>query len=313
MYSKRQEQGKWNPGIISRDIPNFCAVLQLQTESWYQFTKHLKQGHCPIKAGVIFYFLLRLSKIKLSCFIAVLGKFRQLKHWKRGVCVRDSSGVHRRLENLQRNHHLPQWASREGVLHGASHNRRGLGGNEWRISRGNEFLFRSLSTYVRSILNQNSFPTIFFYHLFFKIYRRSWRNFPTTSKSQNVCVERLAQPRPQSRFVGCSSPKFYCVAIGCVCWLFTAKGSTNLCDDFSQDDDDDDRCAINILKEEKRNCREVKAWHTKLAWMRFFGWLQVPSKEWVVCIVYWVLKNNRYELSSTHWRKYGNTANVHSQ
>ncbi|EDS34281.1 conserved hypothetical protein [Culex quinquefasciatus] len=51
MYSKRQEQGKWNPGIISRDIPNFCAVLQLQTESWYQFTKHLKQGHCPIKAG----------------------------------------------------------------------------------------------------------------------------------------------------------------------------------------------------------------------------------------------------------------------
>lgn len=55
MYSKRQEQGKWNPGIISRDIPNFCAVLQLQTESWYQFTKHLKQGHCPIKAGVIFF------------------------------------------------------------------------------------------------------------------------------------------------------------------------------------------------------------------------------------------------------------------
>ncbi|KAL9707146.1 hypothetical protein quinque_010664 [Culex quinquefasciatus] len=51
MYSERLEQGKWHPGIVSRDIPNICAVLQVPTEAWYQFTKHLRQKQCPFKAG----------------------------------------------------------------------------------------------------------------------------------------------------------------------------------------------------------------------------------------------------------------------
>lgn len=52
MYTERLEQGKWNPGIVSRDIPNLCPVLKMPSEPWYQYTKHLENLHCPINAGV---------------------------------------------------------------------------------------------------------------------------------------------------------------------------------------------------------------------------------------------------------------------
>lgn len=105
-----------------------------------------------------------------GCFIAVLGTFRQLKHWQCGVCVRASSSVHRRLENLQRNHHLQKWAPREGVLHGSCHNRRGLGVNEC-------FIYKILSRAMK-YKNINFFKS-----------KSNWRNFLKISPSRNECGE----------------------------------------------------------------------------------------------------------------------------
>lgn len=68
MYTERLEQGKWNPGIVSRDIPNLCPVLKMPSEPWYQYTKYLENVHCPIKAGVSENHLHITSRLKTFCF-----------------------------------------------------------------------------------------------------------------------------------------------------------------------------------------------------------------------------------------------------
>ncbi|KAL1380216.1 hypothetical protein pipiens_003613 [Culex pipiens pipiens] len=51
LYTKRLERGKWVPGIVSRDIPNVCPVLQMPHELWYPFTRLMRRKFCPFKAG----------------------------------------------------------------------------------------------------------------------------------------------------------------------------------------------------------------------------------------------------------------------
>ncbi|XP_039434544.1 uncharacterized protein LOC120416764 [Culex pipiens pallens] len=79
MYTERLEQGKWNPGIVSRDIPNLCPVLKMPSEPWYQYTKHLENVNCPIKAG----YVERLDNLNIGNMAAVFDVPPQfIGEWK---------------------------------------------------------------------------------------------------------------------------------------------------------------------------------------------------------------------------------------
>ncbi|EDS34276.1 conserved hypothetical protein [Culex quinquefasciatus] len=50
LTSQRLQQGEWQTGIVSRDVPNICLNLQIPAEPWYPFTSLMKQKTCPYKA-----------------------------------------------------------------------------------------------------------------------------------------------------------------------------------------------------------------------------------------------------------------------
>jgi hypothetical protein len=51
--SERYTKRKWVPGEINRQIDDFCAIIQDESEPWYHITSLFKNKHCPFKAGMV--------------------------------------------------------------------------------------------------------------------------------------------------------------------------------------------------------------------------------------------------------------------
>lgn len=51
-YTRHLEHGKWNVGLFSTMVKDFCPDLLNPTKPWYFITKTLNQTQCPYKKGV---------------------------------------------------------------------------------------------------------------------------------------------------------------------------------------------------------------------------------------------------------------------
>lgn len=48
----RLQRGNWVPGIIAKDVRNFCRSILSPLEPWYPITRLMKRHHCPFPNGV---------------------------------------------------------------------------------------------------------------------------------------------------------------------------------------------------------------------------------------------------------------------
>ncbi|XP_055637620.1 uncharacterized protein LOC129776175 [Toxorhynchites rutilus septentrionalis] len=49
--SEHLERGSWRPGIISKVVPDMCAVILNPLEPWYVVTRTMQQTKCPYLTG----------------------------------------------------------------------------------------------------------------------------------------------------------------------------------------------------------------------------------------------------------------------
>ncbi|XP_021702497.1 uncharacterized protein LOC110676929 [Aedes aegypti] len=76
IYSERLEQGEWRPAIITKSVPDFCAVIQNPMEVWYPVTRQLNKKNCPYKAG----FVGRIDNVRYSFPVPITPNF--LGEWR---------------------------------------------------------------------------------------------------------------------------------------------------------------------------------------------------------------------------------------
>lgn len=75
-YTRHLEHGRWNVGLFSMMVKDFCPDLLNPTKAWYFITKTLNQTQCPYKKGVRDTFV---SFSKIMNF--VLLNFSTLRFW----------------------------------------------------------------------------------------------------------------------------------------------------------------------------------------------------------------------------------------
>ncbi|XP_062551778.1 uncharacterized protein LOC134217038 [Armigeres subalbatus] len=83
--SEHMERGEWRTGIVNRNIPDFCAVIQKPTEVWYPITKQLSQKYCPYKAG----YVARIDNVRYKFPVIIPRHF--LGEWKMYIEQRDAT------------------------------------------------------------------------------------------------------------------------------------------------------------------------------------------------------------------------------
>lgn len=75
-YTRHLEHGKWNVGLFSTMVKDFCPDLLNPMKPWYFITKTLNQTQCPYKKGV------RNSVVSSSTIMKFeLLKFSTLRFW----------------------------------------------------------------------------------------------------------------------------------------------------------------------------------------------------------------------------------------
>ncbi|CAO1312890.1 unnamed protein product [Diamesa serratosioi] len=77
------ENNKWQPPMMSRLIPDFCATIQSPSEFYYHVTKNWVPKHCPYQAGTAIEFKMQqLNEFLLNFPPSMAGKWRvNLEGW----------------------------------------------------------------------------------------------------------------------------------------------------------------------------------------------------------------------------------------
>ncbi|XP_039451713.2 uncharacterized protein LOC120430681 [Culex pipiens pallens] len=76
-YTRHLEHGRWNVGLFSMMVKDFCPDLLNPTKPWYFITKTLNQTQCPYKKGHIEI----LDHMRYGTYGAIIP-FNMLGEWK---------------------------------------------------------------------------------------------------------------------------------------------------------------------------------------------------------------------------------------